>query len=183
MLGCGFFRATGPWVCKNWGWCSSASAPVFAEPTLRVQIAFPLQGGRWHGEAVTDEGGFLKRAPTDFRWTVGAAISRPQAFPFRGRWLAEGQTDEGNGPSYAGGPFPMGRRGRRPLQAGTPGASTGAGQEGATGAPGSSRPTNGAAFYRGIPAFQSRRGGPMWPPAGRSGTGPYEGNGTVPASV
>ena len=25
--------------------------------------AFPLQGGRWHGEAVTDEGGFLKRGP------------------------------------------------------------------------------------------------------------------------
>ena len=46
-------------------------------------------------------------------------------------------------------------------------------KRGVTGAPGSSRPTNGAAFYRGIPAFQSRRGGPMWPPAGRSGTGPY----------
>ena len=53
----------GPCVRKICFWCGPASAPEFAEPTLPVQIAFPLQGGRWHGEAVTDEGGFLKRAP------------------------------------------------------------------------------------------------------------------------
>ena len=39
-------RATGPWVRKNCDWCGSTSAPEFAEPTLPVQIAFPLQGGR-----------------------------------------------------------------------------------------------------------------------------------------
>ena len=75
---------------------------------LPVQIAFPLQGGRWHGEAVTDEGGFLKRVPIGFRWTVGEAISRPNAFPW-GMWLAESQTDEGNGPGHVDGPFLAGR--------------------------------------------------------------------------
>ena len=30
---------------------------------------------------------------------------------------------------------------------------------------------------------ERRRGGPMWPPAGRSGTGPYMKNGNVPASA
>ena len=77
-------------------------------------------------------------------------------------WAAEG-----------GGPYRRGRLMPRRAQA----------KRGATGAPGASRPTNGAAFYRGIPAFQSRRGGPMWPPAGRSGTGPYMKNGNVPASA
>ena len=81
----------GLWVCKNCGWCGSTSAPEFAEPPLPVQIAFPLQGGRWHGEAVTDEGGFLKHTPTGFRWTVGAAFGRPQAFPFRGRCPQRGR--------------------------------------------------------------------------------------------
>ena len=63
-------------------------SPALKEPLQPVGAAisrpqaFPLQGGRWHGEAVTDEGGFLKRAPTGFRWTVGAAISRPKAFPW-----------------------------------------------------------------------------------------------------
>ena len=33
--------------------------------------------------------------PEKFLRTVGAAISRPQAFPRGGRWLAEGQADEG----------------------------------------------------------------------------------------
>ena len=72
----------GPCVRKICFWCGPASAPEFSQPTLPVQTAFPLQGGRWHGEAVTDEGGFLKRAPTGFRWTVGAAICRPKAFPW-----------------------------------------------------------------------------------------------------
>ena len=36
--------------------------------------AFPLQGGRWHGEAVTDEGGFLKRGPH-----LGGS---PKGFPY-----------------------------------------------------------------------------------------------------
>ena len=67
----------GPCVRKICFWCGAASAPGFAQPTLLVQIAFPLQGGRWHGEVVTDEGGFLKRTPAGFRWTVGADISRP----------------------------------------------------------------------------------------------------------
>ena len=31
-------RATGPWVCKNYRWCSSTSAPGFSQPTLPVQI-------------------------------------------------------------------------------------------------------------------------------------------------
>ena len=31
-------RATGPWVCKNCGWCGSTSAPGFAKPTLPVRI-------------------------------------------------------------------------------------------------------------------------------------------------
>ena len=39
----------------------------------------------------------------DFR--RGGACPSRKAFPFRGRWLAEGQTDEGNGPSYKGGSF------------------------------------------------------------------------------
>ena len=35
--------------------------------------------------------------PEDFSLSVGAAISCPQAFPLEGgRWLAEGQTDEGD---------------------------------------------------------------------------------------
>ena len=124
-LGAVFPGPQGPWGVKNFNCCGPTTAPEFAEPTLPMQIAFPLQGGRWHGEAVTDEGSC---------------------------------------PDYAGGPFPTGRRGRRPLQAGTPDAPAGTGQEGATGAPGSSRPTNGAAFYRGIPAFQSHRSGPVCPP-------------------
>ena len=40
----------------------------------------------------------------------GDPCGRPIAFPFRGGWLAAGQTDEGNGPSYESGPFqPQGR--------------------------------------------------------------------------
>ena len=39
----------------------------------------------------------------DFR-REGLALLQ-KAFPFRGRWLAEGQTDEGNGPCYKGGSF------------------------------------------------------------------------------
>ena len=89
--------------------------------------------------------------------------------------------DEGNGPGYAGGPFPAGRRGRRPLQAGAPDAPRAQAKRRATGAPGSSRPTNGAAFYRGIPAFQSRRGGPA--PCGRprAGLGPAPTKGMEPS--
>ena len=59
-----FLGPQGPWGIKNFNCCGSTTAPEFAEPTRPVQIAFPLQGGRWHGEAVTDEGGFLKRTPT-----------------------------------------------------------------------------------------------------------------------
>ena len=36
----------GPWGVKNFNCCGSTTAPEFAEPTLPVQIAFPLQGGR-----------------------------------------------------------------------------------------------------------------------------------------
>ena len=67
MAGLNSRRATGPWVCKNCSCRGSATAPGSAEPTLAVHFrrrggpcgrpqAFPLPGGRWHGEAVTDEG-------------------------------------------------------------------------------------------------------------------------------
>ena len=53
---------------ENFKWCISNAAPGFAEPTIPVCFrrrgdpcgrpkAFPLEGGRWHSEAVTDEGG------------------------------------------------------------------------------------------------------------------------------
>ena len=38
-----------------------------------------------------NSGGRMLCAPTGFRWTVGAAISRPQAFPFRGRCPRRGR--------------------------------------------------------------------------------------------
>ena len=89
VLGCGFFRATGPWVCKNCDWYDSASAPGFAEPTCLVQhtghLIRPLRGH------LPLKGKALK--------------SKPFAFPFRGRWHGEAVTDERNGAGYEGGPF------------------------------------------------------------------------------
>ena len=42
-------------------------------------------------------GGRMLCAPTGFRWTVGAAISRPQAFPLQGgRGHGKAVTDEGD---------------------------------------------------------------------------------------
>ena len=38
-----------------------------------------------------NSGGRMLCAPTGFRWTVGAAISRPKAFPFRGRCPRRGR--------------------------------------------------------------------------------------------
>ena len=93
VLGCGSFRAhRGPWFAKS----AFGAVPLLrlSLPSQRSQPDFHRRGdpcgrpclppprGRWHGEAVTDEGGFLKRAPTGFRWTVGTAISRPKAFPW-----------------------------------------------------------------------------------------------------
>ena len=54
-------------------------------------------------------GGRMLCAPTGFRWTVGAASSRPQAFPLQGgRWHGEAVTDEGGflkrGPHLGGSP-------------------------------------------------------------------------------
>ena len=63
------FRATGPWVYKNFRFCGSISAPGFAEPTFPMRI----------------DGGRMICAPTGFRWTVGAAISHPKAFSLLGR--------------------------------------------------------------------------------------------------
>ena len=34
-----FFRATGPWVCKNCGGCDFTTAPEFTEPTLPVRFS------------------------------------------------------------------------------------------------------------------------------------------------
>ena len=56
-----------------------------------------------------NSGGRMLCAPTAFRWTVGAAISRPQAFPLQGgRWHGEAVTDEGGflkrGPHLGGSP-------------------------------------------------------------------------------
>ena len=59
----------GPGFTKNSRFCGSISAPGFAEPTLPVRI----------------DGGRMICAPTGFRWTVGAAISRPKAFSLPGR--------------------------------------------------------------------------------------------------
>ena len=153
----------GPLVRKICFWCGPAFAPEFAEPTLPVQIVFPLQGGRWHGEAVTDEGGFLKRAPTGFRWTVGTATSRPKAFPFRGRCPRRGRM-RGTALIMQAVRFPWAAEGGGPYRRGCLMPRRAQAKRGATGAPGSSRPTNGAAFYRGIPAFQSHRSGPVCPP-------------------
>ena len=58
-------RATGPWVCKNFGWCGPVGAPGFTEPTLPVQI--PAGGPR----------ASPTQSPKSFLGTVGAAISRP----------------------------------------------------------------------------------------------------------
>ena len=142
---------------------------------------------------MTDEGGFLKRAPTGFRWTVGAATSRPKAFPFRGRCPRRGRmrgtalimqavrfprAAEGGGPYRRGRLMsrrtqakrgPRARRGRGPgqfplgLRAAALRRLASKCACGRDLAPAGqftfSRATNGAAFYRGIPVFQSRRGG------------------------
>ena len=76
-----FLGPQGPWGIKNFNCCGSTTAPEFAEPTRPVQIAFPLQGGRWHGEAVTDEGGFLKRAPNWFPVDCRGGYQPPKSLP------------------------------------------------------------------------------------------------------
>ena len=46
-------RTTGPWVCKNCGWCGSTSAPGFAKPTLPVRILAGRSGtGPYENNAV-----------------------------------------------------------------------------------------------------------------------------------
>ena len=71
----------GPCVRKICFWCGPASAPEFSQPTLPVQTAFPLQGGRWHGEAVTDEGnGFVHpRRPVRAAGPVNYLLSRSRS--------------------------------------------------------------------------------------------------------
>ena len=85
----------GPGFLENWSWCDSTTAPGVAEPTCLVRntgyLIRPLRG---HLPLKGKAGG-----------------CHFKAFPFRGRWLAEGQTDEAGGQRP-----PAGRRGRRPLR-------------------------------------------------------------------
>ena len=82
------------WV-ENCRWCGSAAAPGFAEPTCPVQhMGYLIRPLRGHLPLKGKAGG-----------------CHFKAFPFRGRWLAEGQTDEAGGQRP-----PAGRRGRRPLR-------------------------------------------------------------------
>ena len=75
--------------------CGSAAAPGFAEPTCPVQhMGYLIRPLRGHLPLKGKAGG-----------------CHFKAFPFRGRWLAEGQTDEAGGQRP-----PAGRRGRRPLR-------------------------------------------------------------------
>ena len=108
-------RATGPWVCKNCRCCGSTTAPGSAEPTLPVW--FPPQGRPFRSpdSLPLGEGRFplsggrlpLSRGDVEHSETEGIGKWLKAK---RGRGLAAGQTDEGNGPGYESGPFqPQGR--------------------------------------------------------------------------
>ena len=108
-------RATGPWVCKNCRCCGSTTAPGSAEPTLPVW--FPPQGRPFRSpdSLPLGEGRFplsggrlpLSRGDVEHSETEGIGKWLKAK---RGRGLAAGQTDKGNGPGYESGPFqPQGR--------------------------------------------------------------------------
>ena len=85
----------GPEWGENWDWCDSMPAPELAEPTSLVRnMGYLIRPLRGHLPLKGKAGG-----------------CHFKAFPFRGRWLAEGQTDEAGGQRP-----PAGRRGRRPLR-------------------------------------------------------------------
>ena len=87
-------RATGPWVCRKLGQARFHNRACLC----RTNGTGSVDDGRPKGLPYPKWESIL-----DFR--RGGACPSRKAFPFRGRWLAEGQTDEGNGPSYKGGPF------------------------------------------------------------------------------
>ena len=114
---------TGPYDIPRTVFCMFCRGG-YQPPTPEVSVS-PIRNRKafvnFVGEGLAPPGPLVKgRFPLS-----GGNVRRPK----RVGGLAEGQTDEGNGPSYVGGPFPAGRRGRRPLQAGTPGTSTGTDQE------------------------------------------------------
>ena len=74
----------GPEWGENWDWCDSMPAPELAEPTSLVRnMGYLIRPLRGHLPLKGKAGG-----------------CHFKAFPFRGRWLAEGQTDEAGGPVW-----------------------------------------------------------------------------------
>ena len=183
---------------------SPLSLPPGSDEGAIPPKAFPL-GGRWHGEAVTDEGAMIERffvgpdaliGPLDGSFRRG--ISPPAGGEFLCPWRQRNQNATGDGsderfalifafprPPFTG-VIPWGRQ--NPSGAQNQECSS-AVPSGPTGGLRGKKIVAGAFPLLRLPSPNQRPGavfrrrGAQCAPAGRSGTGPYEENRTGPASA